>query len=77
MYSFALNKYMATIVMDTMAAFAIAAANGQSVLSVTGEDAGAFCDKLLKKYETMIWNDERRKELNEKINNRFSINQGD
>jgi DNA-binding ferritin-like protein (Dps family) len=73
MHSFALNKYMATIIMDTMEAFAIAAANGQNILSVTGEDVGAFCDKLLKKYETMVWNDERRKALNEKIKNRFNI----
>ena len=73
MHSFALNKYMAAIIMDTMEAFAIAAANGRNVLSVTGEDVSAFCGELLKKYETMVWNDERRKELNEKINNRLKI----
>ena len=73
MHSFALNKYMATIIMDTLEAFAIAAADGRNVLSVTGEDVSVFCGGLLKKYETMVWTDEKRKALNEKINNRFRI----
>ena len=71
MHRFALNTYMAAIIMDTLEAFAIAAADGRDVLSVTGEDVSAFCGTLLAKYETTVWTREDRNALNAKIKNRL------
>jgi DNA-binding ferritin-like protein (Dps family) len=73
LHNVAPNKTMAAIIMDTLEAFAIAASDGRHVLSVTGEDVGAFCGALLKKYETMVWTDKKSKALNDKIHNGISL----
>ena len=64
---------MINVLMNTLEAFAIAAEDGRSVLSVTGKDVSVFCDDLLKKFNAKTWIDKQREKLNEKINKRFGI----
>jgi DNA-binding ferritin-like protein (Dps family) len=54
-----------------MEAFSIAAVEGRSVFSVTGDDVGIFCDNLLKRFTAKTWADKCREKLNKNIRNYF------
>ena len=73
MYNATFSGETFVILMDIMESFAVASQDGKTVLSVTGEDVGIFCDNLLKKFNIKDWRDVKREELNKKINKRFRI----
>ena len=64
---------MMNVLMDTLEAFSIAAADGRDVLSVTGEDVGAFCDSLLKKFNAKTYADKCREKLNKNIQKKLGL----
>jgi DNA-binding ferritin-like protein (Dps family) len=75
MFNFIADESILTVLMNTLESFAIAAQDGRSVFSITGEDVGSFCDNLIKKYQVKtwieIWIDKQRKKLNENVNKKF------
>jgi DNA-binding ferritin-like protein (Dps family) len=50
MFNLMIDESMISVLMDTAESFAVAAANGRSVLSITGEDVGIFCENIIKKF---------------------------
>jgi DNA-binding ferritin-like protein (Dps family) len=68
MYNFTSNG---EVLMDVLEAFAIAAQDKKSVLSIIGDDAADFCDNIIKKSQVKTWHDKQREELRKKINKRF------
>ena len=71
MFCITMDESVFTVLMNTVKSFAAAAADGCSVLSVTGEDVGLFCDNLLKKSQIKTWAEKQKEELNEKIHKKF------
>ena len=71
MYNATFSGETFCILMDLLESFAIASQDEKPVLSITGEDVGAFCDDLLKKFRVKDWRDVKREELNKKIHDRF------
>ncbi|MDR0639567.1 MAG: DUF1048 domain-containing protein [Spirochaetaceae bacterium] len=55
------------VLMNTLESFAVAATDGRSVLSITGEDVGLFCDNLIKDCRVKTWVGQQREKLNENI----------
>lgn len=73
MFNLMIDESMMQVLMDTLESFAVAAADGRSVLSITGEDVGLFCDNLIKKCQVKTWAGEQRKNLNKNIHKKFRI----
>jgi DNA-binding ferritin-like protein (Dps family) len=73
MFSLMIDESMMPVLMNTAESFAVAAADGRSVLSITGEDVGTFCENILKKSNAKTWADKCREKLNENIHKRFGI----
>ena len=77
MFNFVADESILTVLMNTLESFAIAAQDGRSVFSITGEDVGFFCDNLIKKYQVKTWIetwiDKQRKKLNENVNKKFGM----
>jgi DNA-binding ferritin-like protein (Dps family) len=73
MFSLMIDESMMPVLMNTAESFAIAAADGRAVLSITGEDVGTFCENILKKSNAKTWADKCREKLNENIHKRFEI----
>ncbi|MDR2045379.1 MAG: DUF1048 domain-containing protein [Clostridium sp.] len=71
MWSFAVGTGhdMMKIQDDLIELFEASAADGKHVLDVTGEDAVAFCDELLR--DAKKWSDSYRKKLNRDIAKKF------
>jgi DNA-binding ferritin-like protein (Dps family) len=73
MYSLMIDESMMSVLMNNAESFAVLAADGRSVLSITGEDVGAFCEKILKESNAKTWADKCREKLNKNIQKRFGI----
>jgi DNA-binding ferritin-like protein (Dps family) len=73
MFSLMIDESMMPVLMNTAESFAVAAADGRSVLSITGEDVGTFCENILKKSNAKTWADKCREKLNKNIHERFRI----
>ena len=73
-FSFVVDENIMTVLMDTSESFAIAANDGRSVFSITGEDIGSFCDNIAKNCHVKTWQDTQREKLNENIRKRFGGN---
>jgi DNA-binding ferritin-like protein (Dps family) len=71
MFNLMTDESMMTVLMDTAESFAIAAADGCSVLSITGDDVGMFCENIIKKSNAKTWTDKCREKLNENIHKKF------
>jgi DNA-binding ferritin-like protein (Dps family) len=76
MFSIMVDESVMPVLMNTIESFSIAALNGRSIISVTGEDVGLFCDNLIKKFHVKTWAGKQREKLNENIHKRFGINEG-
>jgi DNA-binding ferritin-like protein (Dps family) len=59
---------------DLLELFEAGAANGKSVLEITGNDVAGFCDDLLKNAQTYTEN--WREKLNRSIQRHFDLPQG-
>jgi DNA-binding ferritin-like protein (Dps family) len=64
------------VLMNTLESFAIAATDGRPVLSLIGEDAGAFCDNLIKEFNVKTWVGQQRDTLNKRIRGMMAETQG-
>lgn len=73
MFSIMIDESVMPVLMNTVESFAIAAADGRSILSITGEDVGVFCDDLIKKFNVQTWAGKQREKLNENIRRQFGI----
>jgi DNA-binding ferritin-like protein (Dps family) len=73
MFNLMIDESMMSVLMDTAESFAVAAGNGRSVLSITGEDVGIFCENIIKKFNGKTWADKCREKLNKNIYKRFGI----
>ncbi|MDR2490664.1 MAG: DUF1048 domain-containing protein [Spirochaetaceae bacterium] len=71
MYAVTFSEETFGILLDIMESFAVANQAGKPVQAVIGEDAGSFCDNLLKKFDVKDWRTVKREELNKKISGRF------
>lgn len=65
---------MMPILADLLDLFEIGAAEGRSVLEVTGEDVAAFCDELLRNAKT--WTEASGMALNRDIKNKLGKGTG-
>jgi DNA-binding ferritin-like protein (Dps family) len=74
MFNLMVDESMMSVLMNTAESFAVAAADGRSVLSITGEDVGTFCENILKESNAKTWTDKYREKLNKNIQKRFGIN---
>jgi DNA-binding ferritin-like protein (Dps family) len=70
-FSLYFDENVFPVLLNIIESFAIAATDGRSVFSVTGEDVGLFCDDLLKKIKIKTWADRQREKLNENIQKKF------
>jgi DNA-binding ferritin-like protein (Dps family) len=75
MFSIMIDESVMPVLMNTIESFSIAALNGRSIISITGEDVGLFCDNLIKKFQVKTWAGKQREKLNENIHKRFGINE--
>jgi DNA-binding ferritin-like protein (Dps family) len=73
MFSITFEESVFTVLMNMVESFAIAAVDGRSVLSITGEDVGLFCDELITKFNIKTWADKQREKLNKNIQKKFCI----
>ncbi|MDR2029412.1 MAG: DUF1048 domain-containing protein [Treponema sp.] len=73
MFSLFGDEYIMTVLMNILESFAVTAADGRSVISVTGEDVGLFCDKIIKKFQVKTWPDKQREKLNKNIHERLRL----
>ena len=73
MFSIMIDESVMPVLMNTVESFAVAAADGRSILSITGEDIGLFCDDLIKKFNVKTWAGTQREKLNDHIRKRFGI----
>jgi DNA-binding ferritin-like protein (Dps family) len=73
MFSIMIDESVMPVLMNTVESFAIAAADGRSIFSITGADVGAFCDDLLKKFNVQTWAGKQREKLNENIHKKFGL----
>jgi DNA-binding ferritin-like protein (Dps family) len=71
MFSFVFDESVMTVLMNIVEAFAVAATDGRSVFSVTGEDVGSFCDDIIKKHQLKTWVSQQREKMNENIQEKF------
>ncbi|MDR1867187.1 MAG: DUF1048 domain-containing protein [Treponema sp.] len=73
MFNIMIDESVMPVLMNTVESFAIAAPDGRSILSITGEDVGLFCDNLIKKFHVKTWAGKQKEELNRNIHRRFGI----
>jgi DNA-binding ferritin-like protein (Dps family) len=59
------------ILYDVLNLFEISAAEGQSVLDVTGNDVTAFCDELVREWHSRTWQDVMRNKFNSRIHEKL------
>ncbi|MDR2516893.1 MAG: DUF1048 domain-containing protein [Spirochaetaceae bacterium] len=71
MFSIAVDESVMPVLMNTLESFAVASSDGRSVLSITGEDAGMFCDNLIKNFRVNTWPGRQREKLNQAIRKKF------
>jgi DNA-binding ferritin-like protein (Dps family) len=68
------DESMLSVLMNTLESFAVAAGDGRSVFSITGEDVGLFCDNLIKEFQVNTWVGRQREQLNKKIREKIKDN---
>jgi DNA-binding ferritin-like protein (Dps family) len=73
MFSLAADESVMPVLMNTAESFAIAAPNGHSVFSITGEDVGLFCDTMIEKYHVKTWIGNQREKMNKNIHKKLGI----
>jgi DNA-binding ferritin-like protein (Dps family) len=73
MFSLMIDESLMQVLMDTVESFAVAAQDGRSVISITGEDVGLFCDDIMKKHNVKTWAGKQREKLNENIHKKFGM----
>jgi DNA-binding ferritin-like protein (Dps family) len=73
MFCLAVDESIITVLLNILESFAIAAPNGQSVISITGEDVGLFCDDSIKKFHVKTWIGNQREKMNNNIQKRFRL----
>ncbi|MDR2798860.1 MAG: DUF1048 domain-containing protein [Treponema sp.] len=73
MFSFVVDESVMPVLMNISESFAIAASNGRSVISITGEDVGLFCDNLIEKFKVKTWVGKQKEKMNKRIHKKFEI----
>jgi DNA-binding ferritin-like protein (Dps family) len=76
MFSIVIDESVMPVLMNTVESFAIAAADGRPILSITGADVGSFCDNLIQKFKVKTWEGTQREKLNESIREKFGAETG-
>jgi DNA-binding ferritin-like protein (Dps family) len=77
MLSLAGDESILAVLMDTLESAAVAAQDGRSVFSITGEDVGTFCDNLIEKFQVKTWiktwRDNHREKFNKNIHKKIGM----
>jgi DNA-binding ferritin-like protein (Dps family) len=73
MFSIMVDESVMPVLMNTVESFAVAAADGRSIFSITGADVGLFCDDLIEKFKVKTWAGKQREKLNENIHKKFGM----
>jgi len=57
---------------DIVTLFESAAAEGRSVLDITGSDVAGFCDGLIEEWKGRTWQGEERRKFNERFSKKLA-----
>lgn len=77
MWNFASDGQMVAVFEEIVDLFEDGAAQGRTVLEVTGEDVAGFCQSILAEIQAHTWTGKKAEELNRSVRNRVGGGGGD